>query len=77
MVMSQPTWEPLWCACKSCGHWWDDWQPSQVPLATWIAHVKTLRCPGCGKGSRSLVIRTLPLDEKPSVGFTVINERAG
>lgn len=66
----RPTWEPLWCACKACGHWWDGWQPCHVPVKTWIAHIKTLRCPSCGKGGRALLLRTQPLDQKPSVGFT-------
>jgi hypothetical protein len=65
-MRSKPTWEPLWCACKGCNHRWDDWQPCMVPVATWIAHVKTLRCPACGKGGRMLLLRTLPLDQKPS-----------
>ena len=43
-----PVFIPLWCACKACGHRWDDWQPSYVPVATWAAHAKTIRCPQCG-----------------------------
>jgi hypothetical protein len=63
--LNQPAFAPLWCACKACGHWWDDWQPVHVPVATWIAHTRTLRCPHCGKGQRNVLLRTTPLAEKP------------
>ena len=53
-----PVFIPLRCACKACGHRWDDWQPSYVPVATWVAHIKTIRCPQCGKGGRSVLLRS-------------------
>lgn len=59
-----PAWEPIWLACKACGHKWDDWQPSRVPADTWVAHVKTYRCPSCRKGRRNVLIRMQPLDEE-------------
>jgi len=61
----KPTWEPLWCSCKACGHWWDDWQPCMVPVATWAAHIKTLHCPACGANRRKVMLRTKPLDQRP------------
>jgi hypothetical protein len=63
--MERPTFVPLWCACKLCGHWWDDWQPCNVPVATWVAHVRALRCTGCGEGRRSVLLRSQPLSERP------------
>ena len=61
----KPTWEPLWLACKACGHKWDDWQPSHVPAETWIAHLRTHSCPKCGKGysDHVLLLRTKPLSD--------------
>ena len=65
MAHPPPSFTPLWCACKACGHWWDDWQPTHAPIATWVAHVRTLQCPHCGKGRRSVLLRSTPLAEKP------------
>jgi len=62
---TRPTWEPIGLRCKSCRHDWDDWQPGNVPAATWIAHVKTYRCPRCGKGRRNILIRSQPLSAEP------------
>jgi hypothetical protein len=56
----KPRFEPLWCSC-SCGHWWDDWQPTNVPIDTWIAHIKTIHCPECATGK--VFLRTRPLSE--------------
>ena len=64
-VRERPSWEPIWLVCKVCDHQWDDWQPSNVPAETWAAHVRTYRCPNCGKGGRRVLLRTRPLD----VGF--------
>lgn len=61
----RPTWVPIWCACKACGHWWDDWQPQMCPIRTWVAHIKTLACPSCGKGGRSVLLRMKPLSDRP------------
>jgi hypothetical protein len=60
----RPTFVPIWLACR-CGHAWDDWQPSHVPIDTWIAHIKTLHCPACGAGykSRMLLLRDKPLPD--------------
>ena len=64
----RPTWQPIWCACKACGHWWDDWQPLMVAVSTWSAHIRTLRCPSCGEGGRSVLWRATPLDQKSEAG---------
>ena len=56
-----PTWEPIWLGCKRCGHEWDDWQPQMVPVATWVAHVRTYRCPECGARSGHIVLRVEPV----------------
>jgi hypothetical protein len=61
MTFSKPTWNTIWLACK-CGRKWDDWQPCMVPVSTWIAHVKTYRCPQCGKSGRNILIRLTALD---------------
>jgi rubredoxin len=61
-----PRFVPVWLSCKACGHWWDDWQPTNVPLDTWAAHVTTWRCPSCGADSGQLLLRTTPLDERPA-----------
>lgn len=53
----RPVWLPIWLACRSCKHEWDDWQPNVVPLQTWIAHVKTYQCPQCGAGASRIVLR--------------------
>ena len=65
MSAARPTWEPIWLRCRSCGNEWDDWQPIYVPVATWIAHVKTYHCPKCGKGRRNILIRLQPLSAEP------------
>lgn len=61
----KPTWEPLWLRCKECHHEWDDWQPCHVPIRVWTTHIRLIRCPNCGRGSRALLMRTTPL----KVGF--------
>lgn len=62
MTAARPTWEPIRLACESCGHAWDDWTPQDVPAKTLIAHWKTYRCPACGKGWRSVLLRSLPAE---------------
>lgn len=62
----KPEWTPIWLQCKACETKWDDWQPSDVPVATWVAHVKTYHCPNCGHGGKSILIRMSPLDEPPA-----------
>jgi hypothetical protein len=59
-VKMKPSWTPIWLACK-CGKQWDDWQPRDVPVATWLAHVKTYRCPQCGKSGKNILVRAAPL----------------
>lgn len=56
-----PRFVPLWCRC-SCGHQWDDWQPTDCPIETWIAHMKTVHCPVCVTGR--VFMRNEPLAEK-------------
>jgi len=58
----QPVWSPLWLTCKACGYQWDDWQPIGVPLATWVAHIRTIRCRTCG-GRKSIFLRSAPLSD--------------
>ncbi len=66
MTRPQPSFVTLWLACD-CGHWWDDWQPLMVTVDTWIAHLRSLHCPACGKTSadRTMLMRTEPLSAKP------------
>lgn len=59
----KPVWAPIWLWCKKCGKPWDDWQPQNVPIATWAAHVKTYRCPHCGAGGRNVLLRTKATDD--------------
>lgn len=54
----KPDWQTFPCRCKKCGHDWDDWIPVGVPVATWLAHVRTLHCPLCGARFKSVLIRT-------------------
>lgn len=61
MSDDKPTWQPLWLACKVCGHIWDGWQPCNVPIPVWIATIDNLRCPRCGVGPERLTLRTKPL----------------
>lgn len=65
----RPCWDPIWLACKACDHEWDDWQPGMCPIDTWVAHVKTYRCPHCGKRGRNILYRMKPLegaDDRPA-----------
>ena len=59
----RPVWAPIWLACRQCGHTWDDWQPRNVPLETWVAHVKTYRCPHCGAAGNAVLPRTTRLEK--------------
>jgi hypothetical protein len=63
MTSMPPAWAPIWLTCKACGHEWDDWQPCRCPIPTWVAHVKTYRCPICHKRGRNILIRMQPLEE--------------
>ena len=65
MTDPPPRFVPLWLACKKCKAEWDDWQPGFVRVEVWLAHVRSLRCPKCGRGlrSRSLRLRQRPLDD--------------
>jgi formate dehydrogenase maturation protein FdhE len=57
----KPTWEPLWLGCKACGHKWDGWQPSMVPVEVFIANLEAQLCPECGAGLKQLLLRSTPL----------------
>jgi hypothetical protein len=59
----KPNWGPIWLACK-CGQKWDDWQPQQVPIDTWVAHIKTFRCPKCGNRGHNILLRRFPLEDE-------------
>ena len=58
----KPTWEPIWLACSACRHRWDDWQPCHVPIDSYVAYVRTFRCPGCGGGADVVTLRSTPLE---------------
>jgi len=59
----RPSFVPIWLACKACRYSWDDWQPTNVAIETWAAHVKTYHCPHCGAGGKSILLRAKPLEE--------------
>jgi len=61
-MRERPTFVPIWLACKACHHEWDDWQPQNVPIETWVAHVTTYRCPNCGAGKGDLLLRKKPIE---------------
>lgn len=61
MSNANPTWEPIWLSCRACTSAWSDCQPNGVSLATWIAHMETLRCPTCGN-TANVMLRTTPPD---------------
>jgi hypothetical protein len=64
-MSERPTFGPIWLACKRCKHAWDDWQPRNVPIETWAAHVMTYRCPQCDAGKGDVLLRMKPLDGEP------------
>ena len=57
----KPDWAEIWLSGAHCERRWDDWQPVGVPILTWVAHVKTYRCPSCGKRGRNILLRLTPL----------------
>lgn len=59
--MLKPYWAEIGLVCMKCAHEWDDWQPHDCPANTWIAHVKTYRCPKCGANARKIGICLKPL----------------
>ena len=59
-MSDRPTFVPLWLRCGGCGHNWNGWQPSGVPIKVWTTHVQLLRCPSCGAGPRGLLIQETP-----------------
>jgi len=61
-MRERPTFVPIWLACRHCRHAWDDWQPQDVPVETWVAHVKTYRCPRCGADAGHVVLRAKPIE---------------
>lgn len=42
------------CLCRKCGHKWQQQFLQNVVISVWIAHVKTVRCPSCRVGWKSL-----------------------
>ena len=54
-----PYFEPRQFRCKR-GHEWDGHMPQWVTVKIWVAHMKTLRCPECGIGSRGVFLVTEP-----------------
>lgn len=51
-----PVFEKLPLRCGKCGVDWEDWQPQHCPVDTWVAHVKTFRCPECGDRKHVLMV---------------------
>jgi hypothetical protein len=42
-----------------CGYEWRDWEPFNVPIETWVAHLRELACPACGAGRGTFLGKTL------------------
>jgi len=42
--------------CCDCGHEWMADMLQNVAIKVWIAHIKSLRCPKCGAGWRSIML---------------------
>ena len=57
VLRARPTWEPLQLRCGGCETEWDDWQPFNVPVATWLAHGRGLRCPRCRSDDAPVYLR--------------------
>jgi len=55
----KPEWTPIFLVCFKCRHDWEDWQPCHCPVDTWVAHVKTYRCPECGARAKSIGLRSM------------------
>lgn len=53
-----PEWVPLPLRCKACDHQWQDWQPSNCRVPVWVATIKSLHCPSCGRGPKGLFMVT-------------------
>jgi hypothetical protein len=43
--------------CNACKHEWMEPLIYNVPIDVWVAHVRSLRCPGCGAGPDHLAMR--------------------
>ena len=43
--------------CMMCKHEWIESLIYRVPILVWVAHVRSLRCPSCGVGSKKLAFR--------------------
>lgn len=63
-MSNEPTFVPMWVRCEPCGHMWNAWQPSGVPIRVWVLWVRLVRCPQCGAGPRKL-----KMIETPRMGF--------
>jgi hypothetical protein len=63
-IEQKPIWEPLPLRCKVCGHEWQDWQPSDVPINTWLAHIKNMHCRQCSADYKALLIVFKPVDQQ-------------
>jgi|tagenome__1003787_1003787.scaffolds.fasta_scaffold20947607_5 hypothetical protein len=53
------------CPIRLGKHEWDDWQPSNVPFATAVAHLQSYRCLRCGAGAPNVLLRTKPSGGEP------------
>ncbi len=43
--------------CVKCGHRWEGQMPQAVPPSVWVAWVKALQCPSCGRGRSVLLCK--------------------
>ena len=50
-----PYFEAKRMRCR-CGHDWDGYLAQNVTSKVWIAQVKSLRCPDCGKGPSGIFL---------------------
>lgn len=62
-MTEKPGWSQIWYECMYCEHAWNDWQPTDVPITTWLKHVHSHACPECGLGIEDIKIRNYPLTD--------------
>lgn len=52
--------------CLACNHKWMGEMLQEVPAKVWIASIKALHCPNCGKGWRKIALWIEAFEGKPS-----------
>ena len=50
--------EPKPMVCAKCAHEWDEELLFAVQISVFVAQIKTIRCPNCGAGIRSIYLKT-------------------